>query len=91
MRSFLANSRFPNDEFNGLTAFWAEIQAGLKVQVLNNVYLSINVQLKRLVNEQQPDNFDNLYVPGFGRTYDTSEIGVGYSYGITYRIPFYKK
>lgn len=78
-------------EFDGLTAFWAEVQAGVKVQVLNNVYLSLNVQLKRLVNEQIPDNFDNLYVPGFGRTYDTNQIGVGYSYGITYRIPFYKR
>ncbi|PRP67108.1 DUF6048 family protein [Nonlabens agnitus] len=89
--SFPAPSRFPNEEFDGLTAFWAEIQAGVKVQVLNNVYLSLNVQLKRLVAEDQPDNFDNLYIPGFGRTYDTGEIGVGYSYGISYRIPIYKK
>ncbi|KQC34248.1 hypothetical protein AAU57_13560 [Nonlabens sp. YIK11] len=89
--SFPAPSRFPNEEFTGLTAFWAEIQAGVKVQVLNNVYLSLNVQLKRLVAEDQPDNFDNLYIPGFGRTYDTGEIGVGYFYGISYRIPIYKK
>lgn len=89
--TFPASSREPNTEFNGLTAFWAEVQAGLKVQVLNNVYLTLNVQLKALVAEDQPNNFDNLFIPGFGRTNDTSQIGVGYTYGITYRIPFYKK
>ncbi len=88
---FPADSRFPNEEFNGLTAFWGEIQAGLKVEVLNNLYLGINVQLKVIASEDTPDNFDNLYIPGFGRTYDTNSIGVGYSYGLTYRIPFYKK
>ena len=89
--AFPTQSRFPNEEFSGLTSFWAEVQAGVKVEVLNNLYLTLNVQLKIMVAEDQPDNFDNLYVPGFGRTYDTSEIGVGYSYGISYRIPFYKR
>jgi hypothetical protein len=83
--------RFPGQESTGLTAIWLEFQAGLKVQVLHNVYMSINVQLKRSITQDTPDNFDNLYIPGFGRTFDTNEIGVGYTYGITYRIPFYKK
>ncbi len=88
---FTADSRFPNEKFDGLSAFWGEIQTGIKVEVLNNLYLGINLQLKVLASEDVPDNFDNLYIPGFGRTYDTTSIGVGYSYGITYRIPFYKK
>jgi len=89
--AFPSASRFPEEEFDGLTAFWGEIQAGLKVEVLNNLYMTLNVQLKVLASEDLPDNFDNLYIPGFGRTYDTNEIGVGYSYGISYRIPFFKK
>ncbi len=88
---FPVESVFPRTETTGLTAIWGELQAGLKVQVLNNVYMSLNVQLKRSITEDAPENFDNLYIPGFGRTYDTNEIGVGYSYGLTYRIPFFKK
>lgn len=78
-------------EFNGLTAIWLEIQLGIKVEVLSNLYLIANVQLKRMLTESTPDNFDNLYVPGFGRTYDTGEVGVGITYGVMYRIPFFKK
>ena len=78
-------------EFNGLTALWVEIQLGIKVAVLTNLYLVANVQLSTMLTEKTPDNFDNLYVPGFGRTYDTTSIGTGYTYGIMYRIPFYKK
>lgn len=78
-------------EFSGLTAIWLEIQLGIKVEVLTNLYLVANMQLKRMITESTPDNFDNLYVPGFGRTYDTGEIGVGITYGVMYRIPFFKK
>jgi hypothetical protein len=78
-------------EFSGLNMIWLEIQLGFKVQVLNNLYLTANLQLKRRLSEKTPENFDNLYAPGFGRTFDTNDIGVGYSYGITYRIPFVRK
>lgn len=91
------NNYFPvftnvvNREFSGLTAFWLEIQLGIKVEVLPNLYLMANLQLKRMLAETVPDNFDNLYVPGYGRTYDTGEIGAGYTYGVMYRIPLFKK
>lgn len=87
---FPVDEQLVNREFNGLNALWLELQLGIKVEVLPNFYLTANVQLKRMLTESTPDNFDNLYVPGFGRTYDTGEIGVGYVYGITYRIPFYR-
>ncbi|MDG2178592.1 MAG: DUF6048 family protein [Algibacter sp.] len=78
-------------ELTGLTAFWAEIILGIKAEILNNLYLGLNVQLKIAVSQTVPDNFDNVYIPGFGKTYDTSRIGAGYSYFLAYRIPLYKK
>jgi hypothetical protein len=78
-------------EFSGLTAFWAEVILGLKVELFNNLYLGLNVQLKVLASETEPDNFENVYIPGFNKTFDSSGIGVGYSYTISYRIPLYKK
>lgn len=78
-------------EFKGLTAFWAEIILGMKVELFNNLYLGVNVQLKMLASETDPNNFENVYIPGFGKTYDSSSIGAGYSYFLSYRIPLYKK
>ncbi|MGB5981864.1 MAG: DUF6048 family protein [Nonlabens sp.] len=88
---FPSRNVFSNEEFKGLNAFWLEIQLGIKVEVLNNLYLLANLQLRRMVSENLPDGFDNLYVPGYGRTYDNGEVGAGYGYGIMYRIPLYKK
>ncbi|GAA4304266.1 DUF6048 family protein [Aestuariibaculum suncheonense] len=77
--------------YDGLTAFWSEIILGIKVEVLANLYLGLNAQLKFLVTESNPGNFENIYIPGFHKTYDSSGIGVGYSYTLSYRIPLYKK
>ena len=78
-------------QYSGLTAHWAELIIGIKTEILNNLYLSINLQLKRKISESHPDNFDNLYIPGFNRTYDYSEFGVGYGYSISYLIPILKR
>lgn len=88
---FEPDVRTESREYSNLTAGWFELQLGTKVEVLNNLYLGVHVQLKRMINETQPGNFDNLYVPGFNRTYDGSSVGVGYGYTISYLIPLYKK
>ena len=89
--AFATTPRDVNVEFNGLTAHWAELIVGIKTEVMNNLYLSINLQLKRKITEERPENFDNLIIPGFNRTYDFSQFGVGYGYTISYLIPLYKK
>ncbi|WP_203295887.1 DUF6048 family protein [Luteirhabdus pelagi] len=78
-------------EYSGLSAHWAEIVVGIKTELFNNLYLSLNLQLKRMITETTPDNFDNLYVPGFNKTNDFSEFGVGYGYTLSYLIPIFKK
>ena len=78
-------------EFSGLTAFWVEILLGIKAEVFNNLYMGLNVQLKVLASETIPDNFGNVYIPGYHKNYESSPIGVGYSYTLSYRIPLYKK
>ena len=79
------------EETTGLNASWAEVILGVKVEVLNNLFLSANVQLKRRIGQKSPSNFDNLAIPGFGRTYDASEFGAGFGYSISYMIPFYRR
>ena len=91
------NPAFPSQvvtnpqEFSGLTAHWAEFILSIKTEIAKNLYLSLNAQLKRKITEDQPENFDNLYIPGFHRTYDYSKFGVGYGYSISYMIPIFKK
>ena len=96
-RIYTNNPAFPTEtifapqKYSGLNAHWAEFILGIKTEILNNLYLSISVQLKRKISETEPENFANLYIPGFNRTYDYSEFGVGYGYSISYLIPIFKK
>ena len=48
------------------------------------------IELEKLVSNKTPDNFDNLYIPGFNRTYN-GDFGVGFNYTVSYFIPIYKK
>lgn len=77
--------------FEGLTVHWVELIIGVKAEVLNNLYLSLNLQLKNRVAEKKPENFDNLFIPGFGRTYENSKFGAGFGYGISYLIPIMRR
>jgi len=78
-------------EFTGLSAAWLELVFGFKAEVFNNLFVGLNIQLKGRLSETQPDNFENIYIPGFGRTFDSGNFGVGFGYNISYLIPLLKK
>ncbi|QAA83188.1 hypothetical protein EI546_06165 [Aequorivita sp. H23M31] len=78
-------------EYDNLSAHWAEFIFSIKTEIVTNLYLSLNLQLKLKLAETSPDNFANLYIPGFNRTYDYSDFGVGYGYTISYLVPIFKK
>ncbi|MGV8814107.1 MAG: DUF6048 family protein [Gelidibacter sp.] len=78
-------------EFKGLSAIWLELAIGIKAEVLTNLFVGINVQLKGLISEDQPSNFENLYIPGFNRTFDSGRFGFGFGYNVSYLIPIFKK
>ena len=77
-------------KFNGLTASWIEVVAGIKAKVFNNIFMGFSLRLNRLISNKQPENFENLYIPGFNRTYN-GDFGVGFNYTVSYFIPIYKK
>ncbi|MCC1483710.1 DUF6048 family protein [Winogradskyella immobilis] len=78
-------------EFDGLSSIWGELILGIKAELLKNLFMGLNVQLKFLVSDDQPNNFENLFIPGFNRTFDSGSFGFGFGYNIQYLIPFYKK
>ncbi|OBX21997.1 MULTISPECIES: DUF6048 family protein [Bizionia] len=78
-------------KFSGLNAVWAEFIVGLKVEVLTNLFLGVNAQFKYIITQSEPDNFENIYIPGYNKTYDSGSFGFGYGYNISYLIPIFKK
>jgi len=80
---------FPGQKFSGLSAQWIEVVAGVKAKVFNNVYVGFSFRMNRLLSQKKPANFDNLYIPGFNRTYN-GNFGVGFNYTVSYFLPLYK-
>lgn len=78
-------------KFSGLNALWFELQVGIKAEVLTNLFMGAHIEMKVLLNETEPGNFENLSIPGFNRTYDSGGFGFGFGYQISYLIPIYKK
>jgi hypothetical protein len=76
---------------DNLNALWMEFIVGIKTQILNNLFLGFNIQLKNLISDKTKNNIDNIYIPGFNRTYDSSSLGSGFSYSISYLVPIIKK
>lgn len=88
---FPPNEIIANQKYSGLSAHWAEFQIGIKAEVLHNLYLGIHAELKRIITSKQPDNFQNLWIPGYNRVYDHSDFGMGWGYSVSYLIPILKK
>ncbi|MGV3696896.1 DUF6048 family protein [Flavobacterium sp.] len=87
---FIENTTItPGTEFKGLSAQWIEVVAGMKAEVFDNIFVGFSLRLNRLVTQKQPNNFENLYIPGFNRTYN-GDFGVGFNYTVSYFIPLYK-
>lgn len=78
------------EKFDGLSAQWGEFLIGVKAELFSNLYAGFSFRLNYLINTKEPDGFENLYIPGFNRTYDGT-FGVGYNYTVSYFIPIYKK
>ena len=77
------------EKFNGLSAQWLEVAVGMKAEVLKNIYVGFSVRMNRMLSNSKPANFDNLYIPGFNRTYN-GDFGVGFNYSVSYFLPLYK-
>lgn len=76
-------------KFSGLSAQWLEVVVGMNAKVFNNFYVGFSLRANKLVANKKPENFDNLYIPGFNRTYD-GDFGVGFNYTVSYFLPIYK-
>ena len=74
-------------EQDALSARWVEVVAGIKVKMINNIYMGLSLRLNRLMSHTRPSNFDNLYIPGFNKKTDENVWGAGFNYSLSYAIP----
>ena len=89
--SNLVDSEYQTNEYSNLSGNWIEIVAGLKVETFKNVYLGLSLRLNKLLSDSKPENFDNLFIPGFNKVTDDNTFGSGFNYTLTYSIPLKKK
>ena len=82
------DSGFSTGSRESLNAFWLEFLVGFKVQIVQNVYLGLSLRLNRLISDTIPENFENIYIPGFNKKTEDNKFGAGFNYTLTYRIPF---
>jgi hypothetical protein len=87
---FIPTEVSPNTEFKDLSAHWGELVFGMKAETLKNLYLGFSFSFKKMISTKEPENFKNLYVPGFNRVY-LNDTGFGINYTLSYLIPIVKK
>ena len=73
------------------SANWVEFLIGIKAETIKNIYFGISLRLNRLISNSSPNNFTNLYIPGFNKVTDDNSWGSGFNYTLTYSIPLKKR
>lgn len=78
-------------KFESLNASWLEFVVGMKAEIIKNIYVGITARLGHLITNKDPENFRNLWIPGFNKVTENAKWGVGYNYTLSYFLPLYKK
>ena len=78
-------------EFKNLNANWFELILGFNAKISKNIFMGTSLRLNRMINQKSPENFGNLYIPGFNIVTEDNNFGTGITYTLTYRIPIVKK
>ena len=76
----------PNTNYDNSSGHWGELQVGIKVEIINNLFLSSSFHFKKLISTTVLENFDTLYIPGFN-TVMLNNNGIGFNYSVSYLIP----
>lgn len=79
-----------NGSFSAKTLLpqWGELILGMKVEVLNNLFLGWSLHLRILTTQNIDKQVRPYLIPGFGKAAKNSIFDVNYA--ISYRIPLFK-
>ena len=77
--------------YKNLNANWFELIIGINTELVNNFFTGISLRLNRMLYQKKPENFTNLYIPGFNKVTENNNFGTGITYTLIYQIPIVKK
>jgi len=96
--SIYNKDRFWNDqrileykEFDNLKSSWIEFVVGFNSEIKNNLFMGLSLRLNRMLKQDIPENFTNLFIPGFNKVTENNNFGTGITYSLIYQIPIIKK
>lgn len=78
-------SSFPSENH---TAQWFEGVIGLRGEVLPNLYMGYTLRVKQLLNHTDFNNLTPYWIPGYGKGFKNTALGMSYS--IFFAIPIKK-
>ena len=62
------------------------------VQISNNQWKDVFTDSTySKLKYKEINNYENLYIPGYNRTYDSSAFGGGFGFNLSYLVPIFKK
>ena len=67
------------------TVTWAELLAGIKVNVYKNFYMGWSLRYRIRMNIKKAEHTEPWYIPGFGKNNSTN---LGVTYILIYKLPF---
>ena len=82
---------FDNIINKGLNAIWVELIIGINAELVNNLFMGLSLRLNRMLNQKKPENFTNVFIPGFNKVTENNNFGTGLTYSLIYQIPIIKK
>ena len=71
-----------------LSAHWFEIAAGIRGELFKNCFIGWSFRARLMLYQDKDETIYPYYIPGFGA--GDKKGGIGFTYYIYYRIPFYK-
>ena len=86
--NLLVTEGFEIGEKNNISTRWIELLFGVKVELLQNLYAGMSLRLHIIAKRPEPDNYGNVYAPGFNRITDDNSFGSSFNYTLTYKFPF---
>jgi len=96
--SIYNKDRFWNDqrileykEFDNLKSIWIEFVVGFNSEIKNNLFMGLSLRLNRMLKQDIPENFTNLFIPGFNKVTENNNFGTGITYSVIYQIPIIKR
>ena len=64
---------------------WAELLAGIRVNVYKNFYMGWSVRYRKRLSIKKDEHSEPWYIPGFGKNGSTN---LGVTYSLIYKLPF---